>query len=91
MGSVPGYATDCPAPGAVLVDGGPKYVFTQRTMTEGLRFGLAEQVAERYGITLDVADWWWQDCNGRSVSALACQLELEQWNESHPGEAVCSF
>ena len=47
------YATDCPQPGAVIVRGGPKYVFTQRHISpERLRV-LVDRVAERYDVEVD--------------------------------------
>jgi len=54
-GTVPGYATDCPQPGAVLCDSGLKYVFTSRRQSEAEAMEDRERVCKYYGIQDDAS------------------------------------
>jgi len=48
-GSYPNYATDCPAPGAVMVSGGPDHVFAYRRISEQHKQRLMVEAGRRYG------------------------------------------
>ena len=52
-GTVPGFATDCPQPGAVLCNSGLKYVFTSRGQSDEERAKDRETVCKYYGIEDD--------------------------------------
>lgn len=54
-GTVPGYATDCPQPGAVLCDSGLKYVFTSRRQSEAEAMEDRKRVCDYYGIEDDTS------------------------------------
>jgi hypothetical protein len=49
-GYVKGYATDCPEPGAILVDSSVKYMSTNREMSQEYEAELRRRTVERYGI-----------------------------------------
>ena len=54
-GTVPGFATDCPQPGAVLCNSGLKYVFTSRDQSDEERAKDREAVCKYYGIEDDTS------------------------------------
>lgn len=76
-GSHEGYATDCPAPGAVLVKYGPDYVFCQRHWSENRLAELVTSVERRYGQTFDRSRIYSErvECLGEYVTTVCHRLE----------------
>ena len=68
-GCHPGYVTDCPQPGAVLVQYGPRYVFAHREMSTDRQRLIARFVEDHYGWQVDWDKPLWSQYypNGESV------------------------
>jgi hypothetical protein len=49
MGTVDAETSDCPAPGAVMVKYGPRYVFTHRSISDARMAELVKAAESRYG------------------------------------------
>lgn len=80
MGTCDAYATDCPVPGAFLVSGGPRYVFSHRTETEAHRHKWLALVHARYGDQIDRSlQTHLQRACGEYVDTLARRMEREAW------------
>jgi hypothetical protein len=58
MGYVKGYATDCPEPGAVLVDSNVKYISPVRELSAEYTADLRKRTVARYGINDNGAESW---------------------------------
>ena len=58
MGYVQGYATDCPEPGAILVDSNVKYMSPSREMSAEYTADLRKRAVERYGINDNGGESW---------------------------------
>ena len=59
MGVVSDSATDCPAPGAILVKYGPKYIFTHRSITREVWMAAVMRTLIQHGQTWDHGSNLW--------------------------------
>ena len=79
MGTVPGYVTDCPEPGAFLVKFGPKYITTSREVTDELWAKLVRGASIHYGFDYDPQVKPWNQYHmGEMLSTFAHRWEIEQ-------------
>jgi hypothetical protein len=80
-GYIAGESTDCPAPGAVIVKYGPRYVFGHRSWSDERYAELREMAIERFRLQADVAANCASDpyCNswGEYLSTLVRRFENE--------------
>jgi hypothetical protein len=75
-GYVKGYATDCPQPGAVLVNSSVKYTSYDRDMSPEFESELRRKAAAEYGITDQPELPAWQvRCNGQDLTYYMQQTE----------------
>ncbi len=89
-GSVAGFSTDCPQPGAILVKYGPKYVFTSREVSPQLMTRLVDDAARHYGFDVDpkLTPWGQYIPELREyVATLAHRLECERAMEAMQNSA----
>lgn len=83
MGYVPGFATDCPKPGAVLVKYGPSYIFTSKEHSDEVFLKLCELAAAEHGASVDPdVPLYKQVVDGEYLTSLAREYETEQWEQS---------
>lgn len=80
MGTVEGYVSDCPQPGAVMVDGGPRYVFTNREMSDERRRAILAAIEQEHKFWANPEKALWDQYlpNGECVAT-----EIHRWDERH--------
>lgn len=85
MGIVPSYATDCPAPGAIIVKYGPKYIFTSRDVSDEIMQEAVRDYMSSYGLTYDESRRWYDQVADNGMPAAS---QLNRCERDFVGEVL---